>query len=124
MIANANKQFVATHERAHAAWVRKGRPEGRQPELLRVPAGTFMHDLRHFYASLLIKHRENLKTVQKRLGLAKPSITLDTYTHAPVAGRRGHNAGSRRGGPRRCAPVVPCQARLEAFLQVRGPDQR
>ncbi|GHC62465.1 tyrosine-type recombinase/integrase [Streptomyces cinnamoneus] len=40
-----------------------------------------MHDLRHFYASLLIKHRENVKTVQKRLGHAKPSITLDTYTH-------------------------------------------
>ncbi|MFG2336978.1 hypothetical protein [Streptomyces yangpuensis] len=33
------------------------------PELLRVPAGATMHDLRHFYASLLIKRRENVKTV-------------------------------------------------------------
>ncbi|MFH8587368.1 tyrosine-type recombinase/integrase [Streptomyces celluloflavus] len=81
MITNANRQLAATHERAHAAWVRKGRPDGKQPQLLRVPAGTTMHDLRHFYASLLIKHRENVKTVQKRLGHAKPSITLDTYTH-------------------------------------------
>ncbi|WP_405750049.1 site-specific integrase [Streptomyces sp. NBC_00012] len=46
-----------------------------------VPAGTTAHDLRHFYASVLIKHRESVKTVQKRLGHSKPSITLDTYTH-------------------------------------------
>jgi integrase len=46
-----------------------------------VPEGTSMHDLRHFYASLLIKHRESVKTVQKRLGRSKPSITLDIYTH-------------------------------------------
>ncbi|MEV7582101.1 tyrosine-type recombinase/integrase [Streptomyces erythrochromogenes] len=40
-----------------------------------------MYDLRHFYASLLIKHRESVKTVQRRLGHSKPSITLDIYTH-------------------------------------------
>ncbi|WP_326797787.1 tyrosine-type recombinase/integrase [Streptomyces sp. NBC_01808] len=40
-----------------------------------------MHDLRHFYASVLIKHRESVKTVQKRLGHAKPSITLGIYTN-------------------------------------------
>ncbi|MBT2401267.1 site-specific integrase [Streptomyces sp. ISL-100] len=48
---------------------------------VRVPAGTTLHDLRHYYASLLIKHRESVKTVQKRLGHSKPSITLDTYCH-------------------------------------------
>jgi integrase len=48
---------------------------------MRVPAGATMHDLRHFYASLLIKHGESVKTVQKRLGHAQPSITLNTYTH-------------------------------------------
>ncbi|MEU6705772.1 tyrosine-type recombinase/integrase [Streptomyces wuyuanensis] len=46
-----------------------------------VPVGSTMHDLRHFYASALIKHRESVKTVQKRLGHSKPSITLDIYTH-------------------------------------------
>lgn len=40
-----------------------------------------MHDLRHYYASLLIKQWESAEVVQKRLGHSKPSITLDTYTH-------------------------------------------
>ncbi|MET9222225.1 tyrosine-type recombinase/integrase [Streptomyces sp. NPDC003300] len=40
-----------------------------------------MHDLRHFYASLLIADGQTPKTVQKPLGHSKPSITLDTYTH-------------------------------------------
>jgi integrase len=48
---------------------------------VRVPAGTTMHDLRHFYASLLIKDGQSPKLVQKRLGHAKPSITLNTYSH-------------------------------------------
>lgn len=56
-------------------------PEGGEPARVDVPKGASLHDLRHFYASLLIKHRENVKTVQKRLGHSKPSITLDTYTH-------------------------------------------
>ncbi|MFI1948049.1 tyrosine-type recombinase/integrase [Streptomyces virginiae] len=47
----------------------------------RVPEGASMHDFRHFYASLLIKHRESIKVVQKALGHAKPSLTLDTYVH-------------------------------------------
>ncbi|MFF4907193.1 tyrosine-type recombinase/integrase [Streptomyces sp. NPDC001260] len=46
-----------------------------------VPYGTSMHDLRHYYASLLIHHRESIKTVQKRLGHSKPSVTLDVYMH-------------------------------------------
>lgn len=46
-----------------------------------VPVGATMHDLRHFYASVLIQHRESVKTVQKRLGHSKPSVTLDIYTH-------------------------------------------
>lgn len=46
-----------------------------------VPAGTGMHDLRHFYASLLIRHGESIKTVQSRLGHATAAETLDTYSH-------------------------------------------
>ncbi|MFG1806210.1 tyrosine-type recombinase/integrase [Streptomyces sp. NPDC049040] len=49
--------------------------------VVRVPEAATMHDLRHFYASLLIKDGQSPKTVQKRLGHSKPSITLDTYTH-------------------------------------------
>jgi len=46
-----------------------------------VPHGTGMHELRHFYASLLIRHGESAKTVQSRLGHATAAETLDTYSH-------------------------------------------
>jgi integrase len=46
-----------------------------------VPHGTGMHELRHFYASLLIRHGESVKTVQSRLGHATAAETLDTYSH-------------------------------------------
>jgi integrase len=39
------------------------------------------HSLRHFYASLLIRHGESVKVVQARLGHASASETLDTYSH-------------------------------------------
>ena len=39
------------------------------------------HELRHFYASLLIRHGESVKTVQARLGHASAAETLDTYSH-------------------------------------------
>jgi integrase len=39
------------------------------------------HDLRHHYASLLIRHGESVKTVQARLGHASVAETLDTYSH-------------------------------------------
>ncbi len=46
-----------------------------------VPEDTTLHDLRHFYASVLIKNGATPKQVQMRLGHAKPSITLNVYTH-------------------------------------------
>ena len=39
------------------------------------------HALRHYYASLLIRHGESVKVVQARLGHASASETLDTYAH-------------------------------------------
>jgi integrase len=48
---------------------------------VRAPRGTGFHDLRHFYASLLIRHGESIKTVQRRLGHATAAETLDTYAH-------------------------------------------
>lgn len=44
-------------------------------------AGTGFHALRHYYASLLIRHGESVKTVQARLGHASAVETLDTYSH-------------------------------------------
>ena len=46
-----------------------------------LPARTGLHVLRHLYASLLIRHGESAKTVQKRLGHSSAAITLDTYGH-------------------------------------------
>lgn len=77
----ANKALAAAYETARQEWARSGRIKASEPSRVEVPDGASLHDMRHFYASLLIKHRENVKTVQKRLGHAKPSITLDTYMH-------------------------------------------
>jgi integrase len=47
----------------------------------RCAEGARMHDLRHYYASLLIAHGESVKVVQERLGHASARETLDTYSH-------------------------------------------
>jgi integrase len=47
----------------------------------RAAPGTHFHELRHYYASLLIRHGESVKVVQARLGHASASETLDTYSH-------------------------------------------
>jgi integrase len=44
-------------------------------------AGVRFHELRHFYASLLIRHGESVKVVQARLGHASAGETLNTYAH-------------------------------------------
>ena len=46
-----------------------------------LPQTVTFHALRHFYASLLIRHGESVKTVQARLGHASAAETLDTYSH-------------------------------------------
>lgn len=46
-----------------------------------LPMGTHFHDLRHYYASLLIRHGESVKVVQARLGHASAAETLDGYSH-------------------------------------------
>lgn len=43
--------------------------------------GTGLHALRHYYASLLIRHGESVKVVQANLGHASAVETLDTYAH-------------------------------------------
>jgi integrase len=39
------------------------------------------HDLRHTYASILIKQGENLKYIQSQMGHVNPTVTLNTYSH-------------------------------------------
>jgi integrase len=55
-------------------WHRAARQAGR-------PAWATFHDLRHFYASLLISRGCSVKAVQKRLGHQSAMETLDTYGH-------------------------------------------
>ena len=58
--------------------------------------GLRFHDLRHFSASLLIRHGESVKVVQARLGHASASETR--HLLPPLARQRGtHANGSRRG---------------------------
>lgn len=48
---------------------------------LTASTGPGMHALRHYYASLLIRYGESVKTVQARLGHASAAETHDTYSH-------------------------------------------
>jgi integrase len=84
IVRAANRSLAEQYEAQLDRWERRGRrggPQGEKPALVQIPEDAIMHDLRHFYASVLIKHRESVKTVQRRLGHSKPSITLDAYTH-------------------------------------------
>lgn len=47
----------------------------------RAAPGVDFHDLRHFYASLLIRNGESVKTVQANLGHKSAEETLNTYAH-------------------------------------------
>jgi integrase len=46
-----------------------------------LPAGFRYHDLRHYFASLLIASGANVKVVQARLRHASATTTLDCYGH-------------------------------------------
>jgi integrase len=70
--------------KAHAEQLEKVAAEARKRgETVTVAPRTEMtfHDLRHYYASLLIRHGESVKTVQARLGHANAAETLDVYSH-------------------------------------------
>jgi integrase len=46
-----------------------------------MPGGLRIHDLRHTAASLMVSTGANVKAVQRQLGHAKASMTLDRYPH-------------------------------------------
>jgi integrase len=56
------------------AWTPAAKAMGLEP-------GEGLHQLRHFYASLLIADGRSVKEVQERLGHASAQETLDTYSH-------------------------------------------
>jgi integrase len=72
-----------------------------------LPDGISYHDLRHYYASLLIRHGESVKVVQARLGHATAAETLDTYSHLwPDSEDRTRDAVDSVLGPAACGPTV------------------
>lgn len=64
---------------------------------VRVREGTTSRDLRHFYASVLIKNAATPKQVQMRHSHANPSITLNFYAHLweAVSPRKGASIPTR-----------------------------
>jgi hypothetical protein len=77
------------------------------------------HDLRHYYASLLIQHGESVKVVQRRLGHKSAVETLDTYSHLwPDSEDRTREAVDQMLGQ-------PAEADQEAApLRVCAPEVR
>jgi integrase len=75
-------QFVFTNEHGNPIGrTRFSVPWRRAVKAAGAPEGTGFHALRHYYASLLIRHGESVKVVQSRLGHASAAETLDTYSH-------------------------------------------
>ena len=71
-----------------------------------VRAGVTLHDLRHFYASGLIAAGCDVVTVQRALGHARATTTLNTYAHLwPTADDR-----TRRAAGDLLAGVLPILA--------------
>ncbi len=67
--------------------------------------GAVFHDLRHYYASLLIRHGESVKVVQARLGHATAAETLDTYR---TSGRTQRTRRERRSTRFSALLRTPC----------------
>ena len=78
----AQSEFVFRPEQSSA--LRRGRVNEAFRKAARasgVSDDVTFHDLRHFYASLLIRSGCSVKVVQTRLGHKNASETLDTYSH-------------------------------------------
>jgi integrase len=62
-------------------WVLERAVRAARVKVQGLPDGFRYHDLRHWYASMLIASGANIKVVQARLRHASASTTLDTYGH-------------------------------------------
>ncbi|MFD8534484.1 tyrosine-type recombinase/integrase [Streptosporangium canum] len=59
-----------------ATWAHIWAPAARTA---RIPKGTGLHGLRHYFATLLIHRGASVKAVQLALGHSTPMVTLNTY---------------------------------------------
>jgi len=102
-----------------------------QPAVRAAAAQVTFHDLRHFYASALIRHGESVKTVQARLGHATAVETLNVYGHLwPDSEDRTRTAvdellGAVFGGDSRVGVTAPdadsrCHDRVTQTALVTG----
>ncbi|HVL83593.1 MAG TPA: site-specific integrase [Pseudonocardia sp.] len=62
-------------------WVLERAVRAARADVEGLPDGYRFHDLRHYYASLLIASGANVKVVQARLRHASAATTLDCYGH-------------------------------------------
>ena len=95
---------------------RRGRSSARsasaRAKVAGLPADFRFHDLRHYFASLLIASGADVKVVQARLRHASAKTTLDTYGHLwpdadeSARGRRRCGAGGSCGLMRTSGSVV------------------
>jgi integrase len=74
---------LVTNELGRAAgpWVIERAVRAARGEVADLPANFRFHDLRHYFASLLIADGLDVKTVQARLRHASAKTTLDVYGH-------------------------------------------
>ena len=74
----SRKFSIAAVNRRRSSFGEVWRPAVKKAGLAR---GTRFHELRHYYASVLIEAGESVKVIQARLGHKSAVETLDTYGH-------------------------------------------
>ncbi len=74
LLTGAHGGQLSTWSLERAMRIARGKVDG-------LPVGFRYHDLRHYFASLLIASGTDVKTVQARLRHASAKTTLDTYGH-------------------------------------------
>ncbi len=76
-------ETVLTNEwgRQLAPWTLERAMRSARTKVPGLPEGFRYHDLRHYFASLLIASGSDVKVVQARLRHASAKTTLDTYSH-------------------------------------------
>jgi integrase len=82
-VAAADSTAVVTNELGRPAgpWAIERAYRAARDTVPGLPAGFRFHDLRHYFASLLIADGVDVKTVQARLRHASAKTTLDVYGH-------------------------------------------
>jgi hypothetical protein len=118
-VLDSGRPAAAAHQLLGRVW---------QPARTRagLPNSVTFHDLRHYYASLLIRHNESVRVVQALLGHASAAETLDIYSHlwpdpedrTRVAVDEVLGAGPAVDSPRRGCPMT-------TYVQVKpgGADE-